>query len=160
MLKLFATNAVISKGYNGAPALKFSDKGTGAFFQVGHRVYDAREDNTRWVNLQVKAFNNLCERIKKMQLKEGSYVNIVGHLDEDIWQDSTTNERKRRLVVILDDIEFASSNSGKSKDNNNSSGYTQPQNNTQAPAAPATQNAPGQFTGFEPFGGVNSFFDD
>ena len=84
MLKVIATDVVISKGYDGAPALRFSEKGVR--FRVGKKVYDTRaENNQRWINLSVKAFGQTSERIKKMQLKEGSFVNILGRLDEDVW---------------------------------------------------------------------------
>ena len=78
MIKVFTTNAVISKGYNGAPAIKFSDTGDSARFRIGKKVFDTRaENNTRWVNLTVKVLDaKLCDRIRKMQLKEGSFVNI------------------------------------------------------------------------------------
>ena len=35
MLKVFATDVVISKGYDGAPALKFSEKGDSVRFRIG-----------------------------------------------------------------------------------------------------------------------------
>ena len=71
MFKVIATDVVISKGYDGAPALKFSENGESVRFRIGKKVYDTRaENNTRWVNLSVKAFGPVCERIKKMQLKE------------------------------------------------------------------------------------------
>lgn len=107
MLKVFATDVVISKGYDGAPALKFSEKGDSVRFRIGKKVYDTRANNNyRWVNLAVKAFGTVCERIKKMQLKESSYVNIVGRLDEDVWEDPTTHEKRSAMVVILDEIEY------------------------------------------------------
>ena len=90
MFKVIATDVVISKGYDGAPALKFSENGESVRFRIGKKVYDTRaENNTRWVNLSVKAFGPVCERIKKMQLKESSFINILGRLDEDVWEDST-----------------------------------------------------------------------
>ena len=52
MFKVIATDVVISKGFDGAPALKFSEKGDNVRFRIGKRVYDARaENNSRWVNL-------------------------------------------------------------------------------------------------------------
>lgn len=70
MFKVIATDVVISNGYDGAPALKFSENGESVRFRIGKKVYDTRaENNTRWVNLSVKAFGPVCERIKKMQLK-------------------------------------------------------------------------------------------
>lgn len=105
MFKVIATDVVISKGYDGAPALKFSENGESVRFRIGKKVYDTRaENNTRWVNLSVKAFGPVCERIKKMQLKENSFINILGRLDEDVWEDSTTHEKRSAMVVILDEI--------------------------------------------------------
>lgn len=92
-----------------------------------------------------------------MQLKESSFINILGHLDEDVWEDSTTHEKRSAMVVILDEIEYCSSGGGKQK---TEEAGEQPR----AAAAPAKSASngemPGNFTGFEPFGGVNSFFDE
>lgn len=157
MFKAIATDVVISKGFDGAPALKFSENGESVRFRIGKKVYDTRaENNTRWVNLSVKAFGPICERIKKMQLKESSFVNILGRLDEDVWEDATTHEKKSAMVVILDEIEYCSSGGGnkQSKDSGNESA---PVPTPQAAPASDTNNG---FTGFEPFGGANSFFDE
>lgn len=164
MLKVFATDVVISKGYEGAPALKFSEKGDSVRFRIGKKVYDTRANNNyRWVNLAVKGFGTACERIKKMQLKEGSYVNIIGRLDEDVWEDPTTHEKRSAMVVILDEIEYCFSGGNKPKE----SGETAPGQQTTANPAPEANAAPAaqssedsNFTGYEPFGGVNSFFDE
>lgn len=157
MFKVFATDVIISKGYDGAQALKFSENGENVRFRIGKKVYDTRaENNTRWINLSVKAFGAVCERIKKMQLKEGSFVNVLGRLDEDLWEDSTTHEKKSAMVLILDEIEYCSG--GKPKENSGNGHQAQaaaPQAETQN-----TVQTPGSFTGFQPFGGTNSFFDE
>lgn len=155
MLKIFATNVVISKGYNGAPALHFSENGESVRFRIGQKVYDTRAENdTRWVNLSVKAFGAVCERIKKMQLKESSFINFVGRYDEDSWTDQNTGEQKSMPVIILDDIEYASGGN-KSKENQKSA----QQSSTPAPAeSAAPAESSGNFTGYEAFGG-GSFFD-
>lgn len=164
MLKVFATDVVISKGYDGAPALKFSEKGDSVRFRIGKKVYDTRADNNyRWVNLAVKAFGTVCERIKKMQLKESSYVNIIGRLDEDVWEDPTTHEKRSAMVVILDEIEYCFSGGNKQKGAGDTAAGQQPAANpaSETGAAPAAQpSGDGNFTGYEPFGGVNSFFDE
>ena len=50
MFKVIATDVVISKGYDGAPALKFSENGESVRFRIGKKVYDTRaENNTRSV---------------------------------------------------------------------------------------------------------------
>ena len=116
MLKVFATQVVVSRGYDGAAAIKFSEKGDAVRFRIGKKVYDPNaENNARWINLAVKGFGPICERIKKMQLKDGSFVNLIGRLDEDVWEDQQTHEKKSAMVIILDDIEYASGG-GKSKD--------------------------------------------
>lgn len=164
MLDVIATSAVVSRGYEGAAALKFSEKGDAVRFRIGKKVYDSRaENNTRWVNISVKAFGDVCERIKKMQLKEGSFINFRGRLDEDVWTDQQTKESKSAMVIILDDIEYAGG--GKPKENQGSArqqnGAATNAGNTAAPAvAPAAGGQmPNGFTGYEPFGG-GSFFDE
>lgn len=162
MLKVFATDVVISKGYDNAPAIRFTETengGTMARFRFGKRVYDPQtKENSRWINMSVKAFGAVCERIKKMQLKDGSFVNLIGRLDEDVWIDQTTNEKKSMTVIILDEIEYAYGGGSRSKDDQKPA----QQNGTAAPAqaAPAAdpQNSE-NFTGYEPFGS-GSFFDE
>ena len=158
MFKVIATDVVISKGYDGAPALKFTESGESVRFRIGKKVYDTRaENNARWMNISVKAFGPVCERIKKMQLKESSFINILGRLDEDIWEDSVRHEKKSAMVIILDEIEFCSSGGGKQK-NVNAEG--QPKAAATSAPVSAGSEMPGNFTGFEAFGGVNSFFDE
>lgn len=164
MLDVIATSAVVSRGYEGAAALRFSEKGDAVRFRIGKKVYDSRaENNTRWINISVKAFGDACERIKKMQLKEGSFINFRGRLDEDTWTDQQTKESKSAMVIILDDIEYAGG--GKPKENQGSAqqqnGAANSAGNTAAPvAAPAAGGQmPNGFTGYEPFGG-GSFFDE
>lgn len=154
MFKVVATNVVVSKGYGENPALKFSDNGENVRFRIGHKVYDSKaEDNTRWMNMNVKAFNGVCERIKKMKIKEGSYINILGHLDEETWTDSETKEKKSAMVVIIDDIEYASMGGGNGKNSDEKSDGGKPTEKKQKPES--SKN----FTGYESFGG-NSFFDE
>lgn len=153
MLKVFGTQVVVSRGYDGAAAIKFSEKGDAVRFRIGKKVYDPNaEDNSRWINMAVKGFGSICERIKKMQLKDGSFINFVGRLDEDVWEDQQTREKKSAMVIILDDIEYASGGS-KSKDSHTSE---QTANGGQT-AAPSNS---GGFTGYEAFGGGNPFFDE
>lgn len=152
MLAVLITGAVISKGYQDEPAIKVSDSGKAVWFRVGKKVYDSQaEDNRRWVNLNVKGFNYMVDRVKKMQLKEGVYINIRGRLDEDVWTDKS-GETRKSLYIVAEDIEYAG---GKSKDESETN--TAPAN--QPEKAPLPTEAPGDFTGYEPFGGT-SFFDE
>lgn len=188
MLKMIITEAVVSKGYNNDPAIRFFDNEGGvqiANFRVGKRIYDSKaENNHRWLNFTVKVFGDMCERIKRMKLKEGSYINIVARYDEETWETKDTHETRTGVILYLDEIEYASSGNGQ-KNGQGGSGGTAPQGGS-APAAqngaPAPQNQqpqgypqgqqpaqgqtepapdpmPSGFTGYEGFGdSSNPFF--
>ena len=121
MIKTVVTEAIISKGYEGAEAIKIiqGEKGDIARFRIGTKVYDPKADgNSRWFNLSVKAFNSVCERIKKMQLKDGAYINLSGRLDEENWEDPNTHEKKKAIVLIADEVEYCyAGNNGANKQN-------------------------------------------
>ena len=109
MLMFFASDVVVSKGYQNAPALKFSEKGDFVRFRVGQKVYDPRaEENHRWINITVKSFDPaLIDRIRKMGLKEGSFISLSGRYDEDVWEDEETKEKRSMPCVILDNLEYS-----------------------------------------------------
>lgn len=168
MLKFFASDVVVSKGYQNAPAVKFSDKGDFVRFRVGQKVYDPRaEDNHRWINITVKCFNAaLIERIRAMGLKEGSFINLTGRYDEDVWEDEETKEKRSMPCVILDDLEYSgggkrSGDGQKSTNNQANTAPTSVATPTAAPVATPQENyqIPGNFTGYESFGGGNNFFN-
>ncbi len=153
MFKVIATDVVISKGFDNAPALRYSEKGDSVRFRIGKKVYDTKAENkTRWVNYAAKAFGEVCERIQKMQLKEGYYVHIIGKLDEDTWEDKTTGEEKRQIVIIIDEIEY-SFNSTKFKENKDAANVAVPPIENNATPSEKSSN----FMGFEPFGGETCF---
>ena len=157
MLKVFATDVIVSKGYENQGAVRFSEDGNTVRFRIGKKVYDKNaENNTRWFNVSVKGFGPVVERIKKMQLKEGSLIHISGKLDEESWTDQN-NVTKTQMVIILEDIDYASGGGSGKKEG-------QIQQNGSAPAAaPAAntnktpENSP-NFEGYSNFGG-GSFFD-
>ena len=108
MLRFTATNAVISRGFDNKSAVKFSEDGSVVRFRIGERVYDKNaENNARWVNINIKAFGNVAERIRKMLLKDGSCINLTGRYDEDVWTDRESGETRSQPVIIADDVEFA-----------------------------------------------------
>ncbi len=168
MFKIIATDVVISKGYNDKPALSFSEDGSSVRFRIGKSVYDKRAENDRrWVNINVKAFGDLCSRIQKMKLDAGSYVHIDGRYDEDAWEDE--NGKHSVPVIIVDGIEYAYSgngngNGGKQNGNGKNAGAGNPPSADPAPPqAPPQQNGaqtemPDSFSGFSNYGGANPFF--
>ena len=110
MFKVFATDVIVSKGYENQDAVRFTEDGSGVRFRIGKKVYDKNaENNQRWINFSVKGFGPVVERIKKMQLKEGSFIHITGRLDEETWvADQTTGATKSQTVIVLEDIDYAS----------------------------------------------------
>jgi len=180
MIKMLVTKAVISKGYEGAPALRFSEnaENPSVRFRIGMLVYDKRaEKEHRFVNISVKAFGYLVDRIKNMKLDAGTYVNIIGRYDEDVWEDRDTSEKKSAPVLIVDEIEYSANGGGNGKQTGENgsapagdgdghaqapAGNAPPANNGQPQAAPpATGTQPqAEFTGFEGFGGANPYYPE
>ena len=161
MNKITITNVVISKGYKDNPALRFNENKTSVQFKIGERVYDKKAPNNhRFINYAVKAFSPLSERIEKMQLKEGSRINISGRMDEENWEDN--GQKYSRYVIIADDIEYASSDTNKSNGsgtNNNGADSASPaQNGNGQNASGDNPENPSGFSGYESYGEENIFY--
>ena len=122
MLKVVGCNVVISKGYENKPALNFyGDSVPVVRFRIGKPVYDKNaEGQKRWINFSVKAFGPMCEKIQKMKLDAGSWINISGKLDKETWDDN--GQKREDTVITIEDVEFA---------------YSGTQNNVNNQAAPA-----------------------
>ena len=148
MLEVIITGAVVSKGFNDEPAIKFSESGKAVWFRIGKKVFDPQEDGkSRWVNFPVKGFGDMPDRIEKMQLKEKSFINLRGRLDEEPWTDKD-GENRKSVFIVVEDIEYAGGKGQSEKDDSKPKA-----------APPAKQEEPaGEFTGYEAFGG--SFFDE
>lgn len=100
------SDVFVNKGYGDDPAVRFSEK-SDAFFAIGKSVYDAKaENNRRYINFDVKAFGDLGARIKKMDVKAGSRLNITGRLDQESWDDKDTGKKRTKTVLILETVEF------------------------------------------------------
>ena len=97
----------------------------------------------------MKAFGPLCQRLEKMKLKEGSFINLSGRLDEDTWEDKQTGGKHSAMVIVLDEIEY--SGGSRKKDSEPS-----PAESAEEPPQPKESS----FTGYQGFGGAKSFFDD
>lgn len=164
MIKMIVTKAVISKGFDNAPALRFSDntENPSVRFRIGMLVYDKRaEKEHRFVNIGVKAFGYQVDRIKNMKLEAGSYVNIIGRYDEDIWEDQTTREKKSAPVLIIDEIEYGTNGNGSNgKQNGDDHSPSASKGQAQSPPPVGNSQPPDNFTGFEGFGGNNPYFSE
>lgn len=156
MVKLTVTNAVISKGYNGAPAIQVSESGNAARFKIGYRVYDKQADgNYRYINLTVKAFGSLIKKLSDMKLSDGAVVNLCGRLDEEVWTDKKTGETKKSFSVILEEIEYTALGKTHETVSQSSEPAASPDGSQNAAHTPDDKS---NFGGYEPFG--PSYFDD
>lgn len=167
MFKLLATGAVISKGYDGKPPLRFHDTEQGPIvrFRIGKTVFDSRcQDNRRWININAKATGAVCERIRKMKLKEGDCVNVIGCYDEETMKSEGGQKPRKFPLVIVEEIEYCYSGGQKNKADNTQpgnpgTGQDQEQTAEQAQAPPAPLLAdpmPDNFSGFETLGGTDN----
>lgn len=155
MISITLTDAVVSKGYNGAPAFYSSEDGRIISFKVGKKVYDKKAENqARWLNFNVNAFDDVSARIRKMNLREGSHINVMGDFDMKPWANRTTGEISTWPTIRLRDVEYASAPAAE-----------KPQQAQAAPAAveakelPPPEQLPG-FTGYEHFGDGNPYYNE
>jgi len=164
MIRMFVTKAIISKGYDGAQTFRYyenaeNQSASSVRFKIGMLVYDKKaEKQHRFVNINVKAFGYLVDRIKNMKLDAGSYVNISGRYDEETWEDKDTKEKRSAPVLIADEIEFGDSN-GNGKQNGEQAGAQVPSGSGQ-PQPAGNGPPPENFSGFESFGGTNPYFPE
>ena len=163
MIRMTITNAAVSQGHNGAPAIRFSEgENKYARFRVGASVYDKHADKERrYVNMNVKAFGGVCSRIEGMKLDAGSFVNITGRYDEEAWEDKTTHGKRSAAVLVADEVEFCHGGNGKPAVANSGQGNgAAPPTGGQCQPPQAFGNGQGAFTGFEGFGGTNPYFPE
>ena len=71
MLKVIATDAVISKGYDGAPALKYSESGESVRFRIGKKVYDTRAENNRQIRPAAFSSRRIPLRLRPLEMRAG-----------------------------------------------------------------------------------------
>lgn len=125
---------------DGEAAIRYEVTTTGkpkASFRGFKSVYDSHaENNTRWLNFNFEAYGDVVEKMKKMGLKEKSFINMIGHIDQSSYKDTAGNSRMFEKIVI-DHIEYAqmakAAGSGKTETEK-----VKPAVAAVAPVAPAT----------------------
>lgn len=102
MFTLSINNARISKGFGDRPAVYMNEKGTFMSFRVSWK-----KDKENWENVSVRVLNpGLLDRVKKLDLKEGSTITVAGDLDFETYTDKNGVTQKSP-VLIAKDISFA-----------------------------------------------------
>lgn len=142
------TGAFIQKGYEDAPAFSyFGEDDKCVAFTASESFYDPNAANKKgYSNWHVKAFGSVCERIKKMGLKEGSRVNLSGSFKTERWEDKSTGEKRQRMCLTLAEIEYASSGKKKSEEDGSAGDETEqaanpPRVQGSAPPAPKKEES-------------------
>ena len=81
MMKIFISDAVVSRGYDARRRSAFSTARTAASSRFPGWHSQIRQPGGEQPPLgqpEGQAFGDLCERIKKMSLKEGSFISLCG----------------------------------------------------------------------------------
>jgi single-strand DNA-binding protein len=131
------------------PELRVTPKGT-AICQFGIAVNrqfkdesGATRDETTFVDIE--AWGKQGELVSKY-LSKGSLAMVEGRLKLDQWEDKTTGQKRNKMKVVLDNVQFLSTRSGggggpsASAPEGDSSAPAAPR--PARPAAPAAQEAP------------------
>jgi single-strand DNA-binding protein len=94
------------------PELRYTSKGT-AVARIGMAVNRSWRDESGQLReeatfVDVEAFARSAETIGQY-LKKGSPLLIEGRLRTDSWEDKQTNQKRSRLVVVLESFRFLDS---------------------------------------------------
>ena len=153
------TKAVVSPGYDKTEALKFSDSGEAVRFRVGIPHYDANaENNTFWENETVKAFGSVCEQIKKMKLKEGSWITIVGEKIFDSWEDEEEDEIKHASAIKLLKVEYVGNGKKSNSDDDDEDDEEETPKSKPKSSAKKTATSTSKKTAYSPVAGSDEYF--
>lgn len=122
------------------PELRHTPKGFAVAdlgLAVNRRVSDgegAWKDETTFIDVTV--WGNSAENAQKY-LSKGRGVFIEGRLQMDSWDDKTTGQKRTKLKVVADNLQFLPDGKGgarSSQQSNNDSSSSSPQGGSAAPA--------------------------
>lgn len=132
------------------PELRVTPKGTSIcqFGLAANRQYKdesgSQRDDTTFVD--VEAWGKQAELVNKY-LSKGSPCFIEGRLRFDQWDDKATGQKRSRLRVVLENVQFLGAPGGGQSSNQDSSDrgqetprYTPPSRGPARPQAPAPMN--------------------
>jgi single-strand DNA-binding protein len=122
------------------PELRYTQKGT-AIAKIGlalNRTWrdEAGAQREEVTFVDVEAFGKQAETLGQY-MKKGRPIMIEGRLRLDSWEDKQTNQKRSRLVVVMESFQFLDFG-GRSPDE---AGNPPPARSAVAPAAPASRAA-------------------
>lgn len=122
------------------PELRFTPKGT-AIAKIGlavNRVWktDTGETKEEVTFVDIDIFGKTAENVANY-LRKGSPALIEGRLKLDTWEDKQTNQKRSRLTVVAETVQFLGS--PRSQEGGQSSGeFSRSRAQSQSPASPTT----------------------
>ncbi len=97
------------------PELRYTPKGTAVarFTLAVNRVWRTETGETKEEVsfIDVDAFGRQAENIGKY-MKKGRPLLVEGRLKQDSWEDKTTQQKRSKLMVVLESFSFIDSNRG------------------------------------------------
>jgi single-strand DNA-binding protein len=89
--------------------LRFTPKGT-AVAQIGIAVNEAYttsdgEKREKTIFLDVKVWGKLAELCAEY-LKKGSSALFIGRLDQEVWDDKQTGQKRSKIIIVADQVRF------------------------------------------------------
>ena len=159
MILQIVTDDVVSKRYDGAPALHLSEDGNFLSVRIGHKVYDTRIKGPRWINFNVYAAGELAQRIAAMNLREGSHINVTGMFDVIRRVNQETGEISTWLSIHALTTEFASGYRPEAPEKKAEERSEDPlKKSSGSEPAPAAELP--HFMGYRPFGSGNPYYPE
>jgi single-strand DNA-binding protein len=125
------------------PELRYTPKGT-AIAKLGLAINRTWRDEAGATHeeatfVDVEAFSKPAETIAQY-LKKGSPILVEGRLRQDTWDDKQTNQKRSRLLVVLESFRFM--DSGRNREAGMAEAPKNPQPQPQAQPQPAPTPTP------------------
>ena len=99
MVPIFISNALVSDGFNPAPALRQQANGE-VLFNVGHRIPDPQaQGGSRWINFEITVPPALVPLLNQLSIKAKTWVNILATVDTRATMDKNGQTKNHRVYI-------------------------------------------------------------
>ena len=99
MVPIFISNALVSDGFNNAPALRQQANGE-VLFNVGHRIPDPQaQGGSRWINFEITVPPALVPLLNQLSIKAKTWVNILATVDTRATMDKNGQTKNHRVYI-------------------------------------------------------------
>ena len=99
MVPIFISNALVSDGFNNAPALRQQANGE-VLFNVGHRIPDPQTPGgSRWINFEITVPPAIAQYLGQLGIKAKAWVNILATVDTRATVDKNGQTKNNRVYI-------------------------------------------------------------